>query len=232
MQIGSEKWVEIIIEGAAQMGLTVSRLQALQFARHGQLLMQWNRKINLTSITDPIQVAVKHYLDAIAPLNHIPAEGRLLDIGTGGGFPGIPLKIMRPSQTMTLIDSVRKKINFVKHVLRRLGLDRIEALHARAEGLWANGAHAQKYAMIVSRALADLNAVAQMAAPLLADQGCIVAYHGPRDASQYAGSQFSTLINDRVMRFHLSTVTFQLPFLGDQRSVSILKVSEPIPPLA
>ncbi len=214
------------------MGLTVSRLQAVQFARHGQLLMEWNRKINLTSITDPIQVAVKHYLDAIAPLNHIPAEGRLLDIGTGGGFPGIPLKIMRPRQTMTLIDSVRKKINFVKHVLRQLGLDRIDALHTRAEALAPDSVHAHKYEVIVSRALADLNAAAQMAVPLLSGEGCVVTYHGPRDASQYADSQFSTLIKDRLVRFHLSIVSYQLPYLGDQRSVSILKIAEPIPPLA
>lgn len=232
IKIGSPRWVEIVMEGATQMGLTVSRRQAVQFARHGQLLMEWNRKINLTSITDPFQVAVKHYLDAIAPLKHIPAEGRLLDIGTGGGFPGIPLKIMRPSQSMTLIDGVRKKINFVKHVLRQLGLDGIEALHTRAEALWPQSAQAQKYETIVSRALADLNTVAQMATPLLAEEGCIVAYHGPRDASQYAGSQFSTLINDRLIRFRLSTITYQLPLLGDQRSVSILKVAEPGFPLA
>lgn len=228
MQIGSQQWIDIILEGAARMGLAVSDLQAAQFARHGQLLMEWNRKINLTSITDPMQVAVKHFLDAIAPLKHIPADGRLLDIGTGGGFPGIPLKVMRPRQTMTLIDSVRKKINFVKHVLRQLGLDRIEALQTRAEALKGHGIQAEKFEVIVSRALADLNTVAQTAIPLIADEGCIVAYHGPRDERHYSGRQFSTVIKDRPVRCRLWTVTYQLPFLGDNRTVSILKIAEPI----
>ena len=132
MQIGSQEWTAMLSEGAARMGLTVRPAQAAQFATHARLLLEWNRKINLTAITDPTQVAVKHYLDAIAPLDHIPPGGRLLDIGTGGGFPGIPLKVMRPDQPMTLIDGVRKKVNFVKHVIRALRLNRIEALHTRA----------------------------------------------------------------------------------------------------
>jgi 16S rRNA (guanine527-N7)-methyltransferase len=227
MKIGSEKWINTVLEGAAQMGLKVSPGQAAQFGRHGQLLMEWNRKINLTAITDPTQVAVKHFLDAIAPLNHIPSEGRLLDIGSGGGFPGIPLKIMRPSQTMTLIDSVRKKINFVKSVIRLLGLDQIEALHTRAEELRLQNAHAHAYKVIVCRALADLNAVVHMAIPLLADGGSIVAFHGPRDASQYPDGRFSRSIRDRLFHFQTSRVIYQLPFLGDNRSVSILKVTKP-----
>jgi 16S rRNA (guanine527-N7)-methyltransferase len=226
MEIGSEKWIAIVLEGAAHMGLRVSPVQAAQFGRHGRLLMEWNRKINLTAITDSTQVAIKHYLDAIAPLNHIPSEGRLLDIGTGGGFPGIPLKIMRPVQAMTLIDSVRKKINFVKSAIRQLGLDQIEALHMRAEELWLHNAHAHSYKVIVCRALADLNAVAQMAIPLLADDGCIVAFHGPRGSRQSSDGQFSTTIEGRPYQFQLLTFTYQLPLIGDERSVCILKKIE------
>ncbi len=206
------------------MGLRVSPLQAVQFGRHGQLLMEWNRKINLTAITDPTQVAIKHYLDAIAPLNQIPSEGPLLDIGTGGGFPGIPFKIMRPAQTMTLIDSVRKKINFVKSAIRQLHLDHIVALHTRAETLWIHSDHAHKYKVIVCRALAELNAVVGMAMPLLADDGCIVVFHGPRGARQYPQGRFSIKIKGRLFRFQLLTITYQLPFIGDGRSVSVLKV--------
>jgi len=226
MEIGSEKWMDFVLEGAAQLGLRVSPVQAAQFGRHGQLLMEWNRNINLTAITDPTQVAIKHYLDAIAPLSHIPSEGRLLDIGTGGGFPGIPLKIMRPAQAMTLIDSVRKKINFVKSVIRQLRLDQIEALHTRAEELWLQSVHAHNYEVIVSRALADLNVVVHMAMPLLADNGCIVAFQGPRGTGRYPDGRFSTMIKDRLYRFQLLTFTYKLPLLGDDRSVSILKFVE------
>ena len=223
MQIGSQEWTAMLSEGAARMGLTVRPAQAAQFATHARLLLEWNRKINLTAITDPTQVAVKHYLDAIAPLDHIPPGGRLLDIGTGGGFPGIPLKVMRPDQPMTLIDGVRKKVNFVKHVIRALRLNRIEALHTRAEDLKNDGQHSTGFEVIVCRALADPDAAIQLALPLLAEKGCLLVYHGPRAAVQHADSQFSVSINEHHCRLQRQTHTYKLPFLGDDRSVLILK---------
>jgi 16S rRNA (guanine527-N7)-methyltransferase len=220
MEIASEKWSTLITQGAAAFGLTVSRSQAIQFSRHARMLADWNRKINLTAITDPVQVAVKHYLDAIAPLNHIPCNSRLLDIGTGGGFPGIPLKIMRPDQPMTLIDSVRKKITFVKSAIRALGLENIEALHTRAEQLGCDAMYAAKFDVIVCRALADPKAVVRLALPLLAAKGCILIYQGPNTGPQNTADLF---LRDRPQRFVLSTVTYQLPLLGDDRAISILK---------
>jgi 16S rRNA (guanine527-N7)-methyltransferase len=219
MDIASEKWRTIIIQGAAAFGLKVSHSQVMQFSRHAQMLAAWNRKINLTAITDPIQVAVKHYLDAIAPLDHIPCQGRLLDIGTGAGFPGIPLKIMRPAQTMTLIDSVRKKITFVKSVIRELELQGIEALHTRAEELGRDAAYRAKFEVIVCRALADPQAVVRLALPLLAANGRIVVFQGPSAGRQDTSGPF---LQDLTCRFKLSTVSYQLPFLGDERAVCIL----------
>ena len=223
MDIASEKWRTLITQGAAAFGLTVNPPQALQFSRHARMLAQWNRKINLTAITDPVQVAVKHYLDAIAPLNHIPGSGRLLDIGTGGGFPGIPLKIMRPDQPMTLIDSVRKKITFVKSAIRELGLEHIEALHTRAEQLGCDATYAAKFNVIVCRALADLQAVVRLARPLLAAKGCIVIYQGPTTDPQDRADLF---LHEQPQRFTLSTMTYQLPLLGDDRAIRILKAMD------
>ena len=134
-RIGSDAWIDLLVQGADRLGHSLSPDQARQMALHVQLLLEWNQRTNLTAITDPVHVAVKHCLDAIAPLHLLPEEGALLDIGTGGGFPGIPLKIMRPDLDMTLIDSVRKKISFVNHVIRQLHLPRIEALHVRAQTL-------------------------------------------------------------------------------------------------
>ena len=128
MQIGSDLWRQLIVKGAAEYDIDVTPLQADQFARHAGLLLEWNRKINLTAIVDPVQVAVKHYLDALIPLTHIPHDGPLLDVGTGAGFPGLVLKIMRPDQPMALIDGSRKKISFIKTIIRQLGLPQIEAI--------------------------------------------------------------------------------------------------------
>jgi hypothetical protein len=115
----SSEWKKMVLRGARQLGIVLTPGQLDCFAQHATLLLEWNRKINLTAIVDPAEMAVKHYLDAIAPIKHIPLQGHLLDIGTGGGFPGIPLKVMRPDQPMTLIDGVRKKISFVKQAKGR-----------------------------------------------------------------------------------------------------------------
>ena len=131
----SSEWAHILVEGARAMGMRLERSQIARFAIHAKELMAWNRFANLTAITDPVEIAVKQFLD-IMPLFHLlPSGSRVLDIGSGGGFPGIPLKIMRPDLEVTLIDSSRKKVSFQKHIIRTLALKHIEARHIRAEEL-------------------------------------------------------------------------------------------------
>lgn len=220
MEIGSKEWIDLVQEGAPQLGVTVSHDQAGQFAQHGRWLMEWNRKTNLTAITDPQHVAVKHFLDAIAPMHHIPDNGHLLDIGTGGGFPGIPLKIMRPFQSMTLIDSVRKKIHFVKHVIRQLSLNDIQAHHTRAEAL-SEDSGVEKYAVIICRALADLDRAVRLAAPLLASDGKIILYQGPNEkAATSRSTQVYTLDG---ITYRQNAYSYSLPVFGDARKVTILE---------
>ena len=117
MQIGSKQWIDHVVRAGSQLGIQISSSHAAQFALHARELLAWNQKFNLTAVTDPADMAIKHYVDSLAPLNYIPANAKLMDMGTGSGFPGLPLKIMRPQQSMVLIDSVRKKINFVKAIL-------------------------------------------------------------------------------------------------------------------
>jgi 16S rRNA (guanine527-N7)-methyltransferase len=223
MEIGSSNWLDNIVRGAAQMGLTVTPGQARQFALHGQSLLEWNRKINLTAITKPEEIAVKHFLDAIAPLDHLPAKGRLLDIGTGGGFPGLPLKVMAPHLSMTLIDGVRKKINFVKHVIRQLGLQDVQALHLRAEELAQDRGSAGGFEIIVCRALADLDKLLDLAVPLLAPQGRIIAYQGPRQGGPTSGGADGAILTHGSRRFQTAVHAYHLPFIGDPRSITELQ---------
>lgn len=223
MDIGSPNWLDIIVDGAARMGLTVTDTQARQFATHGQCLLEWNRRINLTAITKPEDVAVKHFLDAIAPLAHLPAHGRLLDIGTGGGFPGLPLKVMVPELCVTLIDGVRKKVNFVKHVIRQLELGSIQALHARAEELGRDRAYAGGFQTIVCRALADPDHLLGLAEPLLAPGGRIIAYQGPQGRTPSTADPESAHLNRGNRRFRITVYNYLLPFIGDSRSITILQ---------
>jgi 16S rRNA (guanine527-N7)-methyltransferase len=222
MRIESEKWMRLVRDGAAQMGLEVNRQQALLFSRHARLLMQWNRKINLTAITDPVDIAVKHFLDALAPMKYIPAHGHLLDIGTGAGFPGIPLKIMRPRQPMTLIDSVRKKINFVKCAIRELSLQRIVALHTRAEALSTQLPKDDGFDIIVCRALTDLELAVRLAAQLLAHNGQIILYQGSRNSAHSTDPGCLRCHIDDVTYLQ-DTISYRLPIKDMARQVTILK---------
>jgi 16S rRNA (guanine527-N7)-methyltransferase len=221
VEIGSETWLELLIEGAARLGVAMNREQAGQLALHGRQLLEWNQKVNLTAITDPEQIAVKHFLDAIAPLNHIPAHGRILDIGTGGGFPGLPLKVMRPGIPMTLIDGVRKKISFVQEMIRQLGLQRIEALHTRAEALAGQAAYAQGFQTIVCRALTDMDRIVKLAVPLLAPGGCILAYKGPQAKAPAGSADRPASIDAGGRRFRATLMAYRLPRLGDPRTIVV-----------
>ena len=146
MEIGSKEWSRLIIEGAGAFGIDLKHHHTDQYAIHARDLVQWTKKINITSITDPFEIAVKHFLDSIAPAPLIPPGAALLDVGSGGGFPGIPLKVLIPSLTVTLVDASRKKVSFLKHVIRTLALDNINAIHYRAEDLAAEIALVQRLA--------------------------------------------------------------------------------------
>ena len=135
MNIGAQAWKNTIVEGARELGIAVSAAQADQFAAHALILKAWNRKINLTAIHAPMDMAVKHFLDSIIPSRHIRPGSRLLDVGSGAGFPGIPLKVMLPSLDVTLVDATRKKVSFLSHVIQALHLSRISAIHSRLEDL-------------------------------------------------------------------------------------------------
>lgn len=222
MRIGSEQWVNLVIAGAEQMAIPVTRQQARRFAIHGQELEHWNKRINLTAITDPAQVAVKHFLDAIAPLPFLSCDGHLLDIGTGGGFPGLPLKIMSPGLKCTLIDGVRKKINFVRNVIRQLALQNIEALHIRAEELSREPFYQNRFQFIVGRAVTDQVAFIKLATPLLDVHGCLIIYQGPHQATaaQQACDADLVEINNRL--FRVSVFDYELPFSRDCRTLTLL----------
>ena len=131
----SSAWACVLDEGARAMGMRLKRSQIAQFAVHAKELLAWNRFANLTAITDPVEIAVKQFLDTLSLLPFVPPRSWLLDIGSGGGFPGIPLGILRPDLHIMLIDASRKKVSFQKHIIRTLALRNIEARHIRAEEL-------------------------------------------------------------------------------------------------
>lgn len=228
MQIGSTKWKNIIYDGAKDLDIRINRETIDQFAIHAAELLKWSQKTNLTAISDPLEIAVKHILDSIAPAPFIPPDSSLLDVGSGGGFPGIPLKIMIPSLTVTLIDASRKKVSFLKHVIRMLGLINIEAWHVRAQDLSKDCGVHTAYDVIISRALSSMVNFVQMSLPLLAKHGVIMAMKGKLTDKEIESSRL-LLEKPRDMQgssmsgFNMVLKKYRLPYLKSQRSLVIIK---------
>ena len=227
MQISSKEWSDLIIEGAATFDIDLNHSQTRQFAVHATELVRWNRKINLTAITDPFEVAIKHFLDSLPAARFLPKDATLLDIGSGGGFPGLALKILMPSLSTTLIDASRKKVSFLKHVIRTLKLDNIEALHIRAEDLAGDPFYRNRFNVVISRAVSSLELFCRLALPFLIDEGSMMALKGDvgiDEIKELQGKEFGGGNPETVGRQLSVTVDkFHLPFLNSNRSIVIIR---------
>ena len=232
MDIGSHEWKTLILDAASQLGIPLHKSVADQFAIYAAELSIWNRTTNLTSITSPEDIALKHFVDSIAPLSILPAAGSLLDVGTGGGFPGLPLKIAAPEMSVTLVDASRKKVSFLKHVIRTLDLTGVDALQIRIQDMPATKGLEARYDTIVSRAYSSLGKFVMQANPLLAPGGILLAFKGPEVDGEIAtlhktavdqgnASPASLALDD----FSLEVIHYQLPFSKAQRALVILKPS-------
>ena len=225
--IGSPAWEEIVRSGADAMGIGVSSSLMKKISRFAEILSDWNKRINLTAISDPEEVAVKHFLDSMAALPFIPEKGRLLDIGSGGGFPGLVLAIFRPSLQVTSIDGIRKKVSFQQHIIRTLCLKNAVALHARAEALAeANRSSAEYfYDVIVSRALGSLDLFIHLSLPLLARDGTMIAYKGVPDGN--GRDDLEAWIPGKGS-VSMDIRTYRLPKSGDLRSLLFFKEAKSV----
>lgn len=164
-------------------GLPLTDRQTEQFLRYARLLTEWNRVMNLTAITDQEEIVRKHFVDSCIPLA-FPAfsgsfeGGKMLDVGTGAGFPGIPLKILRPELSVTLMDSLDKRIRFLGAVTEELGLSGVTLVHGRAEELGRKPGFREQFSVVVSRAVASLPVLLEYALPFTAPGGLFLAYKG------------------------------------------------------
>lgn len=213
MQTFSEQFtLEIshhILKGSQNLGIKVSQAQADLMGQHAKELMAWNKKINLTAIKEPLQIAEKHFVDSIASLLFFENEKSLMDLGAGGGFPGIPIKIMNPSLRVVMVDASRKKVNFLKHVIRMLHLDGIDAVHSRVEDLHDNQTYTHTFDAVISRAFTELSRFTGLALPFLTKQGAIYAMKGKQAKKEITPAILDT--------FDLTPHQYQLPFEKSNR---------------
>ena len=202
-------------KGAHVLGLSLSQAQSDLLAAHVREMLAWNVKMNLTAITDIRLVAYKHVVDALAAAEFIQRPARIMDIGSGAGFPAIPMKVICPDLDVTMVDAVRKKVSFLNHVVRTLKLDNIRAVHARVEDLARDPVHVQAYDAVTARGFADLSKLAGLARPLLGSSGSIYALKG-ENASQ-------EITPGLEAQFQVTCKFYRLPVLDVQRAVVVLQ---------
>ncbi|MBM7624309.1 16S rRNA (guanine(527)-N(7))-methyltransferase RsmG [Sporohalobacter salinus] len=176
------KTKDLLVSGADELGQKLNTEQIDQFLDYLDILRKWNQKMNLTAIDDPEQIVVKHFLDSISCASAIDltSEEKIIDLGTGAGFPGIPLKILYPSLELTLLDSTKKRITFLKNLVRKLGLDKIEFIHGRAEDYGQKKEYRQGFDIVISRAVASLNILSEYSVPFLKPSGSFLAQKGAK----------------------------------------------------
>ena len=202
---------------AENLDLVLTPAQIALFEQYQALLLEWNQKFNLTAITDPGEMQLKHFYDALTCLRAIPPDVQsLIDIGCGAGLPGIPLKIMLPELELVLADSVGKKVEFCRIAAQELGLEGVTALHARAEDLGQDKAHRERYDWAVARAVASLPVLAEYLLPLVRVGGSMLAQKGASAANELelANKAIRTLGGGQA-----KVDSFELPVTHDQRAL-------------
>lgn len=169
--------IDYLRDYAKKLHMNLSDEKCEMFIRYYNMLVEWNSKINLTAITDYKEVVIKHFIDSLSIVNIVDINGpnSLVDVGTGAGFPGIPLKIVFPSLEVVLVDSLDKRVKFLNHVIRELGLKNITAIHARAEE-FGHTKYREKFDFCVTRAVSNLSVISEYCLPLVKIGGYFIPY--------------------------------------------------------
>ena len=218
--------LQTLLDSCAALGVPLTAAQAEQLCDFGARLLEQNRVMNLTAITEPQAVARLHFADCLALLRIVPFSGkRVIDVGCGAGFPGVPLKLGEPSLDLTLLDSLGKRIAWLEEVCGTLGLKRVECVHARAEEFAAG--HRESYDLAVSRAVAQLNVLCELALPLVKVGGQFLAMKSVGTEEEIAAAKGAIrTLGGKIVKVE----DYTIPTSGvTHRAVVIEKVS-PTPP--
>lgn len=218
----------ILQAGAQELGIPLSEQQVQQFDEYQRLLVEWNDRFNLTAITGYEEVQIKHFLDSLAGLPvlanalggaRVTAPLRLCDVGTGAGFPGIPLRIVLPELRLTLMDGTAKKIGFLGTVCRELGLHGVTFVQGRAEELGQQAEWRAQFDVVTARAVAQLNTLVEYLLPLVRRDGYAMIYKGSNVAQEVSEAQKAiALLGGEVTSVALVTV----PHLEESRHVVLI----------
>lgn len=221
---------EIFSEKTAKAKIQLTDKQINDFCLYYEKLIEKNKVMNLTAITQPEEVAVKHFIDSLAVYEKkfFPANGKICDIGTGAGFPGIPLKIVYNDLSVSLVDSLAKRLNFLNEVISELSLLDIVTIHSRAEDIGQNALHREKYDVVVARAVAPLKTLCEYCLPLAKQGGIFAAMKGRQSREELDDAKTALkLLKAKV----IEVKEVVLPDIDDKRTIIYIKKIEKTPAL-
>lgn len=216
--------LDILKSGFNSFGIDISDKQYEQFIKYYELLVEWNSFMNLTAITEFDEVCVKHFIDSVSLCKALPdisnVEYKIVDIGTGAGFPSIPLKIAFPNLHITMLDSLGKRVKFLNEVISQLGLKDIEAIHGRAEDFAKPAALREKYDLCVSRAVANLSTLSEYCIPYVKIDGLFISYKSEKITDEMKNAENAIKILGGVVS---DQVEFTLPESDIYRNLFCIK---------
>lgn len=220
--------MELFRSRLAERGIPLSDRQLEQFQRYYELLVEWNEKINLTGITERAAVFEKHFYDSVtlAFYADLSSASNLADIGSGAGFPSLPLKICFPQLNVTIVDSLNKRITFLKHVCTELGLESVECVHGRAEDIGRLSKHRDGYDIVTARAVARLAGLSELCLPFVRKGGLFAAMKGAQPQEELDEARYAI----RELRGELDKVeTLRLPDEQSERAIVLIHKTESTP---
>ena len=212
--------VEWLSKKLSEHGIELSETQKEQFQTYYQLLVEWNEKMNLTSITEEHDVYLKHFYDSITPSFYYDFDGELTicDVGAGAGFPSIPLKIVFPELKVTIVDSLNKRILFLNHLAAELGLQDVSFVHDRAES-YGKGAYRESYDIVTARAVARLTVLSELCLPLVKKGGQFIALKSSKGEEELQEANFAINILGGNVK---ETFSFELPEDAGERQMIVI----------
>ena len=221
-----KEFSNLMIDYGKEINIVFTEEQLQKFYKYMNLLIEWNEKINLTAIVEPKEIILKHFIDSLTIIKYIELNKSVIDIGTGAGFPGIPIKIMREDLDITLLDSLNKRIHFLNEVIQKLELKNITAVHARIEEYAKNKQYRETFDIATSRAVANMTTLSEYMLPMVALKGKAICMKGSEISDEISKSKNSI----KVLGGEIAKIEeFTLPKSDNKRNLILIKKERQTP---